>query len=74
MAAEEQEICIVILHKSRFVGKTVQEGEVSNSLTGHGPEMTQALIQEFFDSPKFDTCNIITKDNGCVQFTRKKEK
>lgn len=70
MGIEGQEIKVVILCKSRFVGKTVQEEEVLNSLTGQGPEMTQALLQEFFDSKKFDVCSIITEDNNCVQFSR----
>jgi hypothetical protein len=65
-----QEIDVVVLNKSRFVGKTIREGEVSNSLTGQGPEMTQALMQEFFDSPKFDVCTVRTKDGNCIQFTR----
>lgn len=65
-----QEINTVTLYKSRFTGKTIQEGEVSNSLIGQGPEMTQVLIQEFFDSRKCGVCTIITAEDNCIQFTR----
>ena len=65
-----REVRIVTLYKSRAVGKTIQEGEVADSLTGQGPEMTQALLQEFFDSQKFDSCSVITENNDCIQFTR----
>lgn len=70
MEAKAQGIRVVILCKSRHVGNTVQEGEVSNSLTGEGPDSIQELLQRFFSLREFDTCSLILENGDCVQFIR----